>query len=60
MRHGNVLHVDGADPFAARLDDILAAIGDPHIAIGVDSGHIARGEPAPTKGTAALTFEMSR
>lgn len=47
MRHGDVFNVDGADPLAARLDHVLAAVSDLHEAIGINRGHVTRGEPAP-------------
>ncbi len=50
MRHGDVFNIDGADPFATRLDHVLAAVSDLHEAIGVNGGHVARGEPAPALG----------
>ena len=40
-----VLKVNGADPFASGLDDIFRAVGDLHVAIGVDVGDIAGGKP---------------
>ncbi len=46
MGHGDVLDVDGADPLAAGLDHVLAAVGDLHEAVRVDGGHVTRGEPA--------------
>ena len=41
-----VFHVDRADPFAARFDDVLAPVGDPHEPVGVDRRDIAGMEPA--------------
>src|SRR5690606_8106522 len=46
MGERQVLEVDRADPFPAGLDDVLAAVGDLHVAIGVDRGDVARREPA--------------
>ena len=43
---GHVLHVDGRNPLTAGLDHILGAIGNRHIAPGVDARHIAGLEPA--------------
>ena len=43
---GKILQVNGTDPFAAGLNDVLRAIGNLHEAIGVDGGYIAGGEPA--------------
>ncbi|TSE37786.1 hypothetical protein Tfont_00784 [Tepidimonas fonticaldi] len=45
MGHGDVFDVDRADPLAARLDDVLAAVGDLHIPVGVDGGHVAGRKP---------------
>ena len=39
---------NGADPLSATLDDVLAAIGDLHVAQRVDAGHVPRGKPALT------------
>jgi len=47
MPHRRVLHVDGADPLAARLDHVLPAIDDLQIAVGVDGADVAGAEPAP-------------
>ena len=41
-----VLHFDGRNPLAARLDDILDAISDGHVTLGINGGHIAGLEPA--------------
>src|SRR5262245_6565013 len=41
-----VLHVDGADPLAARLYEILGAVDDDEPAVGRDLGDVAGGEPA--------------
>ncbi len=46
MSHGDVLDVDGTDPFAARFDDVLCAVGDLHIAAFVDGGDVACVEEA--------------
>jgi hypothetical protein len=51
VRHRDVLQVDGADPLAAGLDHVLAAVGDLHEAVGVDGGDVAGGEPAVTSGS---------
>ena len=34
VAHQRVLELDGADPLAARLDDVLGAVGDLHVALG--------------------------
>jgi len=41
MRHGDVFNVDRADPLAAGLDDVFAAVCDLHETIGIDGGHVA-------------------
>ena len=41
-----VLEVDRADPFAARLDDVLRPVDDPHIAERIDRRDVAGIEPA--------------
>src|SRR6185312_1625496 len=46
MAHRRVLDVDRADPFAAGLDDVLAAVDDLHIALLVDRRDVAGAEPA--------------
>src|SRR2546423_12910452 len=58
MRHGDVLQIDRADPFAARLDHVLRAIGDLHKAVRVDGGHVARGKPSVAQGIAARALEV--
>jgi hypothetical protein len=60
MRHRGVLEVDGADPFAARLDDVLRAVGDLHEAVLVERRDVARGEPAVGERIAALARKYSR
>ena len=45
MRHGNVLNVNRADPFPARLDHILAAIRNLHEPVFVNGGYIACWKP---------------
>src|SRR5204862_659343 len=58
MRHGDVLQIDRADPFSARLDHVLRAIGDLHKAVRVDGGDVARGKPSVAQGTAARALEV--
>src|SRR3546814_4969452 len=41
MPHRDILDLDRTDPFAARLHDILRAVGDLHIAFGVDRADVA-------------------
>ena len=60
MRHRDVLEVDRADPFAAGLDHVLAAVGDLHVAVGVDRGDVAGREPAVDQRVAAFALEVAR
>ncbi len=53
MRHGNVFHVDRADPLTTGLDHVFAAVGDLHEAFGVYGGNVTSRKPAPTIGVAA-------
>ena len=46
MADRDILHLDRGNPFAARLDDVLGAVGDLHIAVAVDGGDIAGVETA--------------
>jgi len=46
MAYSDILQFDGTDPFAARLDDILRAVRDLHVAVGVNRGDIASMKPA--------------
>jgi hypothetical protein len=46
----HVLHLDGRDVFAARNDDVLAAVLDLDVAVGVLHGQVAGVEPAAGKG----------
>jgi hypothetical protein len=59
VRHRDVLQVDRADPLAAGLDHVLAAVGDLHEAVGVDGGHVAGREPAVHQHVAALVLEVA-
>ena len=51
--------VDRADPLAARLDDVLAAVGDLHVAVGIDRRDVAGGEPAVGVARAAAVHRRS-
>ncbi|KAF1857266.1 hypothetical protein Lal_00014497 [Lupinus albus] len=46
MADGDVLQIDGADPLAARLDDVLGTVDDLDIAVGIHRHHVAGFEPA--------------
>ena len=46
MRHQRVLEVDRGDPLAARLDHVLRAVLDHHVALRVERGDVAGLEPA--------------
>src|SRR5438270_13493846 len=46
MGHQVVLEVDRGDPLAARLDEVLGAVGDLDAAMGVDPHDIAGPKPA--------------
>ena len=46
MADGEILEIDGRNPFAAGLDDVLGAVGDLHVAAGVDVSDVAGIEPA--------------
>src|SRR5512145_150640 len=59
VRDRDVLEVDRADPLAARLDHVLRAVGDLHVAVGVDRGDVAGGEPAVLQRIAALALEVA-
>src|SRR3546814_1497635 len=41
MRHRDIFNLDRRYPFAARLDDVLAAIGNRQVTVGADCGDIA-------------------
>src|SRR3989454_10506734 len=46
VRHDHVLEVHARDPLAAGLDQVLGAVGDLHVAFGVDRRDVAGLEPA--------------
>src|SRR5207248_4170734 len=46
VRHDRVLEINRADPFAAGLDQILGAVGDAHVAVGIDAADVAGAQPA--------------
>src|SRR5882672_6547360 len=59
VRHRDVLEVDRADPFAARLDHVLRAVGDLDVAVGIDGADVAGREPALAQWIAALALEIT-
>ncbi len=59
MADREVLQVDGGDPFAARLYDVLGAVDDAHVAVGIDRGDVAGvEEPVGVEDLAALALEV--
>ena len=46
MADREVFEVDRGNPFAARLDHVLGAVGDLHVAVRVDGGDVAGVEEA--------------
>ena len=54
MADRDVLELDRADPLTARLDQVLAAVGDLQVAVGVDRGDVAGVEPAVGVGGVAV------
>ena len=46
MRHQVAFELDRRDPLAARLDDVLRAVGDLDVAVGRDAGDVAGAQPA--------------
>ena len=59
MRHRGILEVDRADPLAARLDHVLAAVGDLQVAVGVDRRDVAGVEPAVRRRPRRLASSSS-
>ena len=45
-----LLHLDGRDVFAAGDDDVLLAVAELDVAVGVHDGDVARMEPAAAEG----------
>jgi hypothetical protein len=63
MADEGVFHVDGADPLAAGLDQILRAIGDFQITLAVDGRNVARVVPPvfrPSIAFLGLPVEATR
>src|SRR5260370_36248159 len=46
--HDDVLELKGGNPFAAGLDHILDAVGDPQVAVGSYDSDVVRMEVAPS------------
>src|SRR5262249_15326419 len=45
MAHDRVLELDRRDPLPAALDDVLGAVGDLDVAVGIDVDDVAGAEP---------------
>jgi hypothetical protein len=52
-----VLHVDGGDPLAAALDDVLEPVGELEIAVGVDGTEVAAA-PVAVEEPAGVLIEL--
>ena len=60
MRDHQILDLDRGDPFAAGLDDVLQAVRQLHITIGIDGRDVAGAEPAVVvDDLAALALEIA-
>src|SRR5260370_17818451 len=46
VTHQGVFEIDGADPFAAGLHQILSAVNDLDVTVFIHVGDVARAEPA--------------
>src|SRR3546814_8197612 len=56
----DVFKLDRTDPFAARFDHVLRAIGDLHRAVGMQHGDVAGVEPAfIVEAIAAVVTEIA-
>src|SRR3546814_11448545 len=60
VRGGGFLDRDRADPFAARLDPILGAVGDLHDPVGMHDRDIAGVEPAASFDGRSVLAEIAR
>src|SRR5688572_14665178 len=56
---GGILQLDRADPFAARLDDVLRAVRDLDRAVRVHRGNVARVEPQLVVGRVLVGLEIA-
>ena len=59
MADGEVLELDRGNPFAARLDHVLGAVGDLHVAVRVDGGDVAGVEEAVLVEDVAAVLEIA-
>src|SRR6266851_4188091 len=60
MRDREIFDVDGADPLAARFDDVLGAVGDLNEAVFIERRHVAGRKPAVAQNAVAFSLEISR
>ena len=58
MAHQRVLQRHRADPFAARLDQVLRAVGERQVSLRVDRHHVARLEPAVLRPAILATLHV--
>src|SRR5260370_22517335 len=54
MADQRVFQVHRTDPFSAGLDEVLGAVGDLHVAFGIDGDHVAGSQPAVRRPAVAL------
>src|SRR6266568_222873 len=54
MTDQRVFQVHRTDPFSAGLDEVLGAVGDLHVAFGIDGDHVAGSQPAVRRPAVAL------
>ncbi len=59
MADGEILDVDRRNPFAARLDHVFGAVGDLHVAFGIDRRDVAGVEEAVLVEDVALLLEIA-
>src|SRR4051812_19141160 len=55
---GCIFELDGADPFAARFNHVLCAIGNLYRPVGMDRGHIPRIDPLSTIAPVVVLLEV--